>query len=129
MLADDLQDVADIMGGSAIARIGLRATHVIRTAAAHSAAALAISGSRRWLATVARAERVRLMGVLILTATGTQSLLLQFAAPVVRPAVPGLLKADIVLVGLFLVFLAPAIGRAWGVSRIRRLLLAWIAPS
>lgn len=67
-------------------------------------------------------ERVRLFGVLVITAALTHGLLLPVVPVMARPVAPFWLRVAILTAGLLLVVLARPIALAWPSSTLRRLL-------
>jgi hypothetical protein len=116
-----------IAGQSAVARAWRFAITWFHDAASESAAAHVTRRVRDAIATVPAIQRVRLTGVVVLTATLTQYGLLQLVPPVAQPHAPWL-RLDIAVAGLVLIVAAGPIARAWPassmcglVARVRRL--------
>ena len=122
MSTDDVQDVAHVARGSSMARLGRAAFDRLRIASARSAVAKALHSGIAALTSLTLAERVRLAGVVILTATLTQAALLQLSPVIAQPQAPTLLRFEIAVAGIVLAVMAGAIARAWPRSRLRRLI-------
>lgn len=77
---------------------------------------------QRGVQAIESSERVRLFGLLVVTATFTQGLLLPAVPVMARPAAPAWLRVVILAGGLLLIVLARPIALAWPGSTLRRLL-------
>jgi lipopolysaccharide transport system permease protein len=118
MSTDDFQTVTRVVGQSALGRTMTRGSSTVRVAAAQSAAARALDRAGRRIAGLSPTARVRLAGVLLLTATIVHRLLLQFVPAFVRPGAPALLRLEIAVGALALIGAAPWLVRAWPASRL-----------
>jgi hypothetical protein len=100
------------------------------TAASHAVWQMAATSKAatvwRWLLArstlVPRAERVRLLGVLLLTANVVSFLLTMQTPAMSRPAAPSLLRWELAALASLLIAAAPAVADAWPTSRLRRIL-------
>lgn len=119
MGTDQFDDVSRVVSGSLPAR-ALRHTAVgFRAAAPRSHAGVALARARAGLSAIPPTERIRLAGVLLLTAAMTHSVLLRFVPEIVRPAAPWLLSVATGLIALALILTATALERAWRTSGVR----------
>jgi hypothetical protein len=66
--------------------------------------------------------RVRLVGVLLLTAAVTQQVLLYLVPSLLRPALSGIVRVEVHIASLVLIGAAPWLVRAWHGSRLRWIL-------
>ena len=121
MNTDDFQAVARVVARSRVARAVGRAQSVVRTSAAQSVMARAFAPVRQ-SAVVPAVVRVRLAGVLLLTAIVTHRVLLEMVPAFLWPAPPPLLRVEVAVAALALIGAAPWLERAWPGSRLRRIL-------
>jgi hypothetical protein len=122
MNADGFEDAIRVSKGSRLARAGESALGMLRSAAGSSFVVAGLRHARARVTELAPSERVRLGGVVIVTATITQGLLLQWAPSIARPAAPALLRFEIAAAGVLMIVAARPIARAWTGSRMRRVL-------
>ena len=120
MSTDDFQDVARVVAQSAVARALGRATGAVRAAAAQSLGARVIDRAGRRMAGVSPIARVRLAGVLLLTAIVVHQVLLQLVPAFLRPNAPSLAGVEGAMAAFVLIAAAPWLARAWPDSRVRR---------
>lgn len=126
MGADRFEDVSRVVAGSLPARALRHAAAGARASAPSSRAAGAFIRARHILKAIPSSERIRLSGVVLLTTALTHDALLRFVPEIVRPAVPRSVRVAAALTGLAMLLLAPALERAWRMSRIRR---TWLSQS
>jgi hypothetical protein len=119
--ADDFQSVARVAKRSRIAQTQRKAIDRLRIAGSRSFVAGALRNARARLSVLGPAERVRLLGVVILTAAVTHAVLVQWSPSIVRPQAPRLLWYEILAVSVVMIGLAGPIARAWSGSLLRRL--------
>src|ERR671922_2611151 len=110
---------ASIVEHSTLAQASGRALRALRSAADRSFAARVWRKANAAIAGVPAAERVRLTGVVILTATLTNALLLPLVPSMAQPHAPWL-RIQLLALGLALVVLATPIVRGWNASHARR---------
>jgi hypothetical protein len=122
MSPDELRDVARVLGQSLIARAASGAAAVLRTAAARSVGAALVECLRRQFMGIPATGRVRMAGVLLLTANVVQGVLLQLVPPLVRPAALTVLRVEAAVAAVVLIVAAPPLACAWRGSCVRRLL-------
>jgi len=110
---------ARVVAGSAGVRAVLAVDAAIRTAWTRSRVAATL---RRWQALAAKsaAERVRLTGVVMLTAAIVHVALRPRTSPAVRSTAPHALSVPVIALGIVMIVAAPAIARAWPRSRLCR---------
>ena len=121
MSAGEFHDVAHVVSSSSIARAVGRVAEIASAAAAHSTIFASFNRRGRRIAASPAVTRVRLAGVLLLTATVTHAVLLLLIPAFVRPAVLQLFRAEVVVASLIFVGAAPWIAHAWQGSRVRRI--------
>src|SRR5450756_2234416 len=121
MSTDDFQDVARVVAQSGVARTIGGGIDALREAA-HSFWARRCERLSRRVGSMAPVARVRLLGVLLLTATVTHQLLLAFVPAFLRPAATRWLAVEGAVPALILIGAAPLLERAWPGSRLRRIL-------
>ena len=122
MSADPDQAVARVAERSRLAAAGRWIAAAWREATARSMARRTLVGIARQFAALAAAERIRLAGVLLLAATITNAVLLQWTPEMVRPAAPGGLRLEVAAAALVLIVFARGFASAWQGSRVRRML-------
>ena len=122
MNADDFQDVSRIVASSGVATAMRRVVDAVRAAIPQSMVGRAAARVRQQTAGVDAVTRVRLAGVLLLTAAVTQQMLLSLVPSLLRPALSGLLRVDLQLASVVLIGAAPWLVRAWPGSRLRWIL-------
>ncbi len=127
MSTDEFQDVARVVSRSWVARALDGGIGAVRSSAVQSFWARAFGRVSHQLGGASTEARVRLAGVLLLTTTVTHRLLLELVPAFLRPAAPQLLRVEVVLASLVLVFGAPWLGRAWPGSRVRRIFGTWLS--
>ena len=120
MPADQFDDVARIVRASWPARILRRAAAGGRAALPRSVAGLMFMGARRRILEVSPADRVRLGGLVVLTAAISHDVLLRLVPEITRPGLPRALRLGAGVIGLLMMLLAPALERAWRTSTVRR---------
>ena len=120
MRSDDFPDVARVVTQSRIAQAIARVAASLRSAARTSAAAGLLARMCRCVAGMSATERTRMAGILLVTALVSHLLLLRSVSPLVRPAVPRLLYAELIAAAVVLILTAPQIVVAWPRSRVRR---------
>ena len=108
------ETVAQVARRSRIGRSAQRALARLRADARRSTIGAALIACR---------ERLRLIGVSIVTAVATNALLLQWTPLVARPAGPSILNLLTAASGLVLIVLAEPFAHAWHGSWIRRQLV------
>jgi hypothetical protein len=113
--------VRDLFARSILVRAAVRAARTFEVAARSSALAVFVARARREGRALTAVHRVRLAGLLVLTALVTEQLLIRLVPAQVRPMPPAALRYEIALAGLVLTIMAPAIARAWPTSRVRRM--------
>src|SRR5262245_19513337 len=119
----EYQAAARIISASALARLASRAASAVRLALPDSAPVRAVSTLRRRFDETRPADRVRVAGVILLVANATHAVLVRLEPPLLRPAPLPLLRIDVALLALILIVAAPHVVRAWGRSRLKRLLV------
>src|SRR5262245_25210660 len=117
---DDFPAVGEVFERSRIAGAARWILDRGRAAASRSAVIGAVRGSIG-VGFLDRAERVRFVGLVLLVATITHAFLVESTLPMIRPAAPGVLRVELILVGLLLVVLAGPIASAWKTSRAHQL--------
>ena len=122
MTNDDFDAVVRVVRGSVIARTLGQVVACGRSAAPRSYAAGVVGFLRRRVRDMPITERLRLAGLLVLTATIAQGLALQVVPAVARPAAPRLLRGELIVAGLVLMVAARGVARAWPASHVRWLL-------
>jgi hypothetical protein len=117
MDSNRFESASRIVGQSAVARACRLGLTRFQDAASRSVAARLTRDMRHAIAAVPTLERVRLAGVVALTATVTHYALSQLVPPVARPHAPWL-RLEIAAAGLVLIVAAGPIARAWPASWI-----------
>jgi hypothetical protein len=114
------ETVADVAKRSRIGRSAHRALARLRADARRSAIGAALLACQERISATTPGERLRLIGVSIVTAVVTNALLLQWTPVVARPSVPSILSLLTIASGVTLIVLAEALAQAWHGSWIRR---------
>jgi hypothetical protein len=117
------ETAADVTRRSRIGRSVHCALARLRADARRSAIRAALLAGRVGVSSMAPIERLRLIGVSIVTAAATNALLLQLTPVVARPAVPSILSLLTAASGVMLIVLAGPLAQAWHGSWIRRQLI------
>jgi len=116
--ADEFDAVARVVARSILGRAVALVVGRLRAAARASAAAAIV----RYAAILSPAGRLRLVGVAILAAVIAQEVVAGLVRPQVAPAMPALLRIEILILVTVLVPAASHIVRAWPGSRARALI-------
>lgn len=117
------ETVANVAKRSRIGRGLQRALARLRADARRSAIGAVLLASRERVSSIAPSQRLRLIGVSIVTAVATNALLLQWTPLVARPAAPAMLSILTATSGVALIVLAEPFAQAWDGSWIRRQLI------
>ena len=108
-----------IWKGSVLLRGARRGVRGLEAAARSSAAGGSLARLRRHMLALAPAVRVRLAGMLVLTAVVTDELLLRVVPSHLRPEPPGAPALVIATAAILVIALAPQLVRAWPSSALR----------
>jgi plasmid replication initiation protein len=129
MSADPLRD---LFARSALVRASVRVARSFDAAARSSMLAGLVARGRRELGVLTPADRVRLAGLLVLTALATEQVLIRLIPASLRPAPPSALRYLIGLTAAATIAAAPQLVRAWPTSRLRSMCgrsdRPWSAP-
>jgi hypothetical protein len=106
--------------GSTLVRGGRRVARAFQAAARSSAVAAGAAQRRRNALALSPAARVRLAGLLALTAVATDEVLLRLVPSHLRPAPPGAPALVIAAVAILVIALAPHLVRAWPSSALKQ---------
>ena len=117
------ETVAQVARRSRIGRSTQRALARLRADARRSTIGAALIACCERISAITPSERLRLIGVSIVTAVATNALLLQWTPLVARPAGPSILNLLTAASGLVLIVLAEPFAHAWHGSWIRRQLV------
>jgi hypothetical protein len=121
MVADEFQAVSDAFRRSRLLRMVAWIAGAGRAAAPASRIGRLVSRLRIASARTRPVTRIRLAGLLLFSAVLTRDLLTTFVTPMLRPALSGMLRLDVLALSCVLVGAAPALTAAWHSSRLRRL--------
>jgi hypothetical protein len=113
------ETIADLARRSVIGRTGEQTLTRLRGDARASAIGRGFRSVYGQISRLTTGERLRLLGVTIVTAIATNAVLLQWSPPVTRPAPPSMLSVVTTASGLALIILAEPLARAWQQSWIR----------
>ena len=100
-------------------RVVARAARTLEAAARSSALAVFLARARHEGRALTAVHRVRLAGLLALTALVTEQLLIRLVPAQAQPMPPAALRDELALGVLIVIILAPPIARAWPTSRLR----------
>jgi lipopolysaccharide transport system permease protein len=117
MSANEFDDVARSLGRSRVVGAIERGTSAVRDGAAQSRSRRLLTGARDRLLQADPAARVRLIGIAILSAAVTYSVLDAFVPRWLRPAAATLIQIEALVAGLALIGAAPVLAVAWRASR------------
>ena len=117
MSTDEFHDVARSLGRSSVVRAIERGALAVRAGTAQSRSRGLFAGALRRFERADAVARVRLIGVLLLSAAVTYAVLLAFVPRWLRPAAATLLQIEGLVAGLALIGAAPVLVVAWRASR------------
>jgi hypothetical protein len=120
MSPDEFTDVSRVIAGSFPGRLFRAAAAGVRAAGPRSVLGAVFIRTRSELARMSSGERIRLAGVMLLTAAVTHDVLVGLVPAIVRPGAPRAIRGAAAVIGLAMMLLAPALERAWKTSRLRR---------
>jgi len=107
----------------------VRVARTLEAAVRSSAVAVVVARARREARALTAIDRVRLAGLLVLTALVTEQLLIRLIPAPLRPMPPAALRYEIALAAIVITVMARPIARAWPASRLRRLTLSMTSRS
>lgn len=121
MASDDFAAALELVQRSRLAAVWAAVIGSCRRTVAQSLAAALWRKVWAGVGTIEPTARLRLAGVLLLTATLTQYGLLTWVPPMEKPGAPPQLRLVTVAMALVLILLAPRIARSWRSSWMARL--------